>query len=197
MYRVNDKLLPDLDSAVRHATRVLGNGPPVHLREPVGIYDVLRSVWIGAVTRDSDGIIINEFANWPAMATPLPVARVTVDEFTRRWILVYGSERLKKCLSEGAECGALYRDERLALERPGWVWESHARGKGLPPRNPSNEAFVLLEQARKIEPTAELVYWTVRREGAEGDRLIWRGCICRAVFLDRNILYGLPGDYLS
>ncbi len=197
MYRVNDKLLPDLDSAVRHATRVLSAGPPIHLREPVGIYDVLRSVWIGAVTRDSDGLVVNEFANWPATATPLPIARVTVDEATGRWILVYGSERLKLCLSEGAECGALYRDERLALERPDWAWESRARGKGLPPRNPREEAFVLLEQARKTAPDAEMVYWTVRREGEEGDRLIWRGCICRAVFLGRNILYGLDKDYLS
>ena len=70
------------------------------------------------------------------------------------WIAAHGSERLRRCIAEGLECEAVYRDERLAAERPGWRFLDGTKLEDA--RNPPMAAFAMLDEAREIEPTASL-----------------------------------------
>src|SRR5690606_11865067 len=97
------------------------------------------------------------------------------------WIEKHGSSRLKRLAKEGIECLAVYRDERLAVERPGWRWANEVPGNASDPRNPPEEALDLLDLARQTAPDAELQYSTVRHshdENCYGDdcpEFDWRG----------------------
>lgn len=75
------------------------------------------------------------------------------------WIRSHGSERLRKCLDLGMieTCGGIYRDERLALDFPGWIMDGDDTEKESEIRNPSIKALAALEEARKISPDATLV----------------------------------------
>ena len=69
------------------------------------------------------------------------------------WVVVHGSERLRAALVLGllAECDAVYCDERLAVERPGWEWEPESvEVQAL--RNPSVEQLSELAAARRRYP---------------------------------------------
>lgn len=118
----------------------------------------------------------------------------------RRWAEEHGSRRLRQMIEEGIECDAVYRDERLAVERPGWVWEDNVRGNPDEPRNVPDEAFDILYEARSLEPDATLWYWTVERNQDEyyGDpyedsRFVWTGYVARARFIGEPILHGYDG----
>ena len=107
------------------------------------------------------------------------------------WIAAHGSVRLRRCVAEGIECAAAYRDERLALERPGWEWDTD--GVDSEPRNPSDEAFTLLDEARKTAPDAKLNYLVIEAEiDEDGPETAadWRGTVAQAEFLGRTIRYG-------
>jgi hypothetical protein len=120
------------------------------------------------------------------------------------WIRKHGSERLNRLLTEGIEHMAVYRDERLATERPGWRWESDVEGGWREPRNPPMEALELLDAARMTLPeegrgNAELVYWVF-----EGDRppcdacdgegaTAWRGYAVVDTFKGQTIVFGFGG----
>jgi hypothetical protein len=96
------------------------------------------------------------------------------------WIRAYGSERLRKALALGVAVETLagaYRDERLATELPGFVWDGAATEKESTIINPSMEALIALEEARKISPGAYLC--KVRRSGDFDDNP-W----CEAVRVD-------------
>jgi len=111
------------------------------------------------------------------------------------WITAHGSARLRRCLAEGIECAAAYRDERLAIERPGWVLDTD--GTDSEPRNPPAEAFALLDEARKTAPDAKLNYLTYEDQTDEetGDVTAgWRGYVAQAEFLGRTIRYGGPTE---
>jgi hypothetical protein len=114
------------------------------------------------------------------------------------WVGANGSGRLKRCLAEGIDCEAAYRDERLSKERPGWTWYQTTEGDYDDPRNPPLEAFALLDEARKTDPAARLVYWVVENDdsgdddGSEAAKYLWRGYAAVADFLDREIVYGVP-----
>lgn len=119
------------------------------------------------------------------------------------WVAAHGSARLKRCLAEGINCESAYRDERLALERPGWRWSGACPGEYDDPRNPSDADFALLDEARKMAPDASLVYWTVEHEHDEdggcvydGDcpKYDYAGCVAVAQFLGREVVFGLPDD---
>lgn len=121
------------------------------------------------------------------------------------WIEAHGSERLKRCVAEEIECDAIYRDERLAAERPGWGFTQGLPGDYSDPRNPPEAALDLLDEARKAEPEAELFYWTMDQEeharalGMDEDSYYdddWRGYVAVATFLNREIAY-LPADWPS
>ena len=64
----------------------------------------------------------------------------------REWIEEHGSRRLRRCLAEGIECQAIYRDERIALELPGWEYGAVLGAQEA--RNPPEEALDLLDAAR-------------------------------------------------
>ena len=111
------------------------------------------------------------------------------------WITANGSARLRRCLAEGVECAAAYRDERLVMERPGWVLDTD--GTDSEPRNPPDEAFALLDEARKTAPDAKLNYLTYEDQTDEetGDVTAgWRGYVAVAEFLGRTIRYGGPTE---
>lgn len=74
------------------------------------------------------------------------------------WIRAFGSKRLKRMLEEEIECKAVYRDERLAAERPGWVYYNDIPERTHDPRNPPESAFDILDEARKVEPEAVLEF---------------------------------------
>lgn len=116
----------------------------------------------------------------------------------KRWIAEHGSDRLRRCVAEDIECYAIYRDERLAVERPGWLWRTDVRGEGDEPRNPPLEAFALLDEARKVVPEAALRYWTIETYVDEDGNLscekeekteFWRGYAAITQFLDREVVF--------
>lgn len=83
------------------------------------------------------------------------------------WIKAHGSNRLKRLLEEKIECEAVYLDERLAVERPGWVWYNDLPGHTKDPRNPPESAFVVLDEARKVDPDAYLQFYAEEHEHTE------------------------------
>lgn len=78
------------------------------------------------------------------------------------WIKAHGSVRLKRHLKEGIDYGNIYREEWLAKEHPGWVADIFSRFRTSPPRAVPEEAFEMLDEARKSIPEAKLVYVTNR-----------------------------------
>ncbi|MBU1483203.1 MAG: hypothetical protein KKH12_16185 [Gammaproteobacteria bacterium] len=120
------------------------------------------------------------------------------------WVERFGSARLKRCVEEGISCAVIYADELLARDRPGWVWASDLPGKSMEPRNPSASAFELLDEARRVDPGAALVYHEVpanvcgvregRRGRGEPKRKLWSGVLCVSQLLGREIVYGHRKD---
>lgn len=120
------------------------------------------------------------------------------------WIEKHGSNRLRRAIAEGIDCNAVYRDERLALERPGWVWVGDTPGDYGTPRNSTDEDFALLDEARKTDRSAKLVYWTIDHECDEDcysdedcPRYDWDGPAAVATFLGREIVFGVPEKLLA
>jgi hypothetical protein len=76
------------------------------------------------------------------------------------WVIASGSSRLRKALQTGTLPQALgaYRDERLALERPGWTWWDREKNPVKPIINPSEADLDALIDARKLDPDANLGY---------------------------------------
>ncbi len=120
------------------------------------------------------------------------------------WMPEHGSERLRRMVEENIEFWTTYLDERLAVERPGWQYvcdldaETNSYSE---PRNPPLEAFALLDEARKADAEAELVYWKVANPDyassdyyEEEDRYKWTGYAVVGVFLDEKVVYGLKAD---
>lgn len=113
------------------------------------------------------------------------------------WIAAHGSPRLRACAAEGIECSAIYRDERLAAERPGWRWAQETWGTDSEPRNPPAEAFATLSEARVSVPGCKLVRWVSEEETDEEGAVTapaWRGYLAIAEFLDREIVFGAPAE---
>ncbi len=81
------------------------------------------------------------------------------------WIRQHGSERLRLALDLGElpRSLAIYRDERLALERPGWAWLGEARTRER--RNASLAELRALADERAADGGAELIQ-------------IWEPCLC-------------------
>jgi len=73
------------------------------------------------------------------------------------WIHAYGSTRLQKAVAAGMlyDCASILRDERLAMDRPGWTWASEMETDDI--RNPSESALDALLAARGEFPNAELL----------------------------------------
>lgn len=118
-------------------------------------------------------------------------AAAAYDAERAQWISEHGSKRLRICLAEDIECDAAYRDERLAVERPGWQWMADVDGDDDDARNPPVDALDILDVARQTAPDAVLRYW--ERDGSidpdtgeETDE--WRGYVALAEYLGRQIV---------
>jgi len=108
------------------------------------------------------------------------------------WINTHGSIRLQRSLAEGIECQAAYRDERLAVERPDWEWYADVDGKISEPRNPPEDAFGILDEARKSDPAAKLAFYAYDESADEyGDAYRTEGYVAESEFLSRKIVYGV------
>lgn len=101
------------------------------------------------------------------------IARRKAEEAARlaardSWISEHGSERLRKALALGLadSIWRSYREERLALERPGWRREGDDEERGEV-REPTSEALAALEEARKRWPQSGLVWLKSRSGGVE------------------------------
>lgn len=120
----------------------------------------------------------------------------------KAWAEQHGSTRLRRLLAEEIECTAVYRDERLAHDRPGWLWYQQVPGqiKGEP-RNVAESAFETLDLSRQTDPSAKLAYYLVSEEtDDETGNVIspeWRGCVATAEFLGETIIFGLPAEVVE
>jgi len=94
------------------------------------------------------------------------------------WIETHGSERLRLLLAGGYEHEAVYRDERLALDLPGWVSDpSNLDGehdKVGSPKEPRNPPLDALRARKEAGEGVELLYVPTYRadpnaEGADDD----------------------------
>ena len=74
------------------------------------------------------------------------------------WIAEHGSDYLKRCFAEKYDIQELYENERLSMERPGWKWWQDVRGNYASFDLPPEDALKLLDECRKIEPGARLVF---------------------------------------
>jgi hypothetical protein len=110
------------------------------------------------------------------------------------WITAHGSARLRRCHAEGIECAAIYRSERLKLERPGWRYWAHVRGNESDPRNPPADAVAQIDAARALAPDAKLVFWKADAEELEDGSTeeAWTGYAMIATFLGHRIVLGGP-----
>ena len=108
------------------------------------------------------------------------------------WIRAHGSARLRRCLEEGIAHMGIYRDERLAAERPGWAWDTE--GSNEDPINPPEEAFAMLDEARKTAPDAKLTLLKIEEETddetGEVTREASESFAAVSDFLGRGIIYG-------
>jgi len=118
------------------------------------------------------------------------------------WIDEHGSTRLRRLVAEEIVHAAVYRDERLALERPAWTWYNNTYGTDEEPRNAPMEALEMLDKAREVDEEAELRYWRPTEDDIDSDQEIysmddlpdWRGYVATAGFLGREIVFGLPEE---
>ena len=101
------------------------------------------------------------------------------------WIAEHGSRRLQRLAAEGIEHDAVYRDERLAVDRPGWEWGPRDLGVS-DPRNPPEAALDLLDEARSVAPDAKLAYYVISTDDEDSDDE--RGYVGRAEYLGRAIV---------
>ena len=188
-------------------------------KEPYIVYDVLRPDWpyygddeikqspeAVAWIEELNALNLNARADAEARKerrlAEIETAKAQKEIERLTWIAAHGSERLKRCMEEEIEYEAIYKDERLAVERPGWIWTSNAVGEINDPRNPPVEAFAVLDEARKTVSDATLSYWTVERDeddyvGEDDDKYAWTGYVALSEFLGRMIVYGLPAEYIS
>jgi hypothetical protein len=94
----------------------------------------------------------------------------------RIWIEAHGSERLRLLLAGGYAHEAVYRDERLALDLPGWAankngieGEYDKVGSPMEPRNPPLGALRAHKEAGEAGESIELLYLPTYRHDPNAD----------------------------
>jgi multidrug efflux pump subunit AcrA (membrane-fusion protein) len=112
------------------------------------------------------------------------------------WAERHGSDRLKRCIAEDIECGRLYRAERLAKELPGWRFYDDVPWQTHDPRNPTEDAFALLDEARAMLPEAYL-QWVKREvvidpEDYDSEVEVRKGYVAEGFFMGQRVVFGEP-----
>jgi hypothetical protein len=121
-----------------------------------------------STSASEDKVIREEFAE---AERARKMERPRLDEEKKRaanadclaWIDQHGSNRLKALVHEGISYDRDYRDERLALERPGWVWMSRVCGD--------------LEEIEGVHVTDALIadLYAVRTNRVADAKIAWLG----------------------
>lgn len=109
-------------------------------------------------------------------------------EDAETWIRDHGSERLQLAVKAGLLDKSLgaYRDERMALERPGWRrWDSDADDH--PIVNPGLDALRALDRAKREFPDSDVeLLWAVWTDD-DGDK-IRSGAVLSQTFLGQALM---------
>ena len=108
----------------------------------------------------------------------------------REWIANHGSERLRRAAKEVGytrEVVDLYQDERIAVERQGWVWYGNIDEETSPTLGvcPETQDLDMLAKAREFEPDARLM-----RLSCDGSDYL----VAEATYLGRTIIYGYRAE---
>lgn len=117
------------------------------------------------------------------------------------WIEQHGSIRLKRLVQEGIKHDAVYADERLSADRAGWCYYGNAVGEFCDAINAPIEAFDVLDAARTTASDAQLSYYIVRWSELEevpeesSAKYAWEGYVAKAMFLNSQIVFGLPSEF--
>ena len=98
------------------------------------------------------------------------------------WVQVHGSERLRLALTAGLLDSSIraYEAERLAVERPGWEFDTDERVKIGDIRNPNEKALRALLEARAVYgESVQLCYARLHVEDDEDgpERDLWKGVV--------------------
>lgn len=102
-----------------------------------------------------------------------------VEEDKRQWIEQHATSRLKKAYKYGFEHEAIYRDERIAHDVPGWSYDD-TPWEFYDPRNPTVEALSLYEAHKDDCDGVELVWVDEAEDG--------RGYTCTAEYLGWSLV---------
>jgi len=105
-------VMPDVDGALRFdiQSQVAGDGRLLLADGKTSIELDQRPGDVAAAVQEAVRLL--------KLSTDLEEAR---ERDLRAWVAANGSERLKALLAEGLRYQGVYRAERLALERPGWL----------------------------------------------------------------------------
>ena len=99
----------------------------------------------------------------------IETARAKEEQERRDWIAAHGSPRLRRLVKENIEHKAVYRDERLAADRPGWMW-ADKDDDFEEARNAPEAALDLIDKARETIPgQAVWLRYVVSRDEETGE----------------------------
>lgn len=119
------------------------------------------------------------------------------------WVEKFGSARLKKAVTTGliGVSTAVYRDERLAVERRGWIYDRQWLDNEVEYddiRNPSELAMSLLIAAKVDDPAVRLRWASHDDDGdhnyCEREQVKIREAVLVSDFLGRRIVYRFDDD---
>ena len=113
-------------------------------------------------------------------------ARAKEEKERLDWIAAHGSPRLHRLVKENIEYKAVYRDERLAVDRPGWMWDWDNDFEEA--RNAPEAALDLLDKARATIPgQAVWLRYVISRDEETGDKR--RSYVALGQFLGKSIVF--------
>ena len=135
------------------------------------------------LNKEIDRLIAESDANAKAEEAAKKAADLAVEAEKAQWIEQHGSARLKRCVAEDINCQGLYETERLALDRPDFVYKDTVEWACSEPVNPPEAAFDFLDLMRKTAPDAVLKFV---------DYIDWRGYVVLAEYMGKKIVAGGP-----
>lgn len=108
----------------------------------------------------------------------------------REWIAAHGSAHLRRLEQEGIEHDKSYRDERLAVEAPGYVWGRHLPAFDLRDAlNPGPADIDMLDEARKSGAHNVTLRYLRFTNGSRRAGSIRQGLVAAGSFLDEVVIF--------